>query len=146
MKWNYSDDWCEEDLLDGSYAGFVYMIEFPETCQVYYGMKQIYKRVKTANKIKSASIENGWREYISSSKVVNTMIEEGMEYKKTILWGFSTMAETSYIETAIIVTEGLKPNIINLAVMQKCRLPTGDSKIKLMGVLQEILSWLNWGK
>lgn len=71
------------------------------------------------------------------------MIEEGMEYKKTILWGFATMAETSYIETAIIVTEGLKPNIINLAVMQKSRLPTGDSKIKLRGVLQEILSWLN---
>lgn len=143
MEWSYSEDWSEEVLLDGSYAGFVYMIEFPETGMVYYGMKQIYQRVKTANKIKPTSKENGWRGYTSSSKVVNRMIEEGMEYKKTILWGFPTMAETSYIETAIIVTEGLKPNIINLAVMQKSRLPTGDSKIKLRGVLQEILSWLN---
>lgn len=143
MEWHYSEDWNEEVLLDGSYAGFVYMIEFPETGMVYYGMKQIYQRVKTANKIKPTSKENGWREYTSSSKVVNRMIEEGMKYKKTILWGFATMAETSYMETAIIVTEGLKANIINLAVMQKCRLPTGDSKKKLRVVLQEILSWLN---
>nr|WP_314523141.1 hypothetical protein [uncultured Rahnella sp.] len=143
MEWNYSEDWSEAELLDGGYAGFVYMIEFPETGQVYYGMKQIYQRVKTANKIKPTSKENGWRGYTSSSKVVNRMIEEGMEYKKTILWGFASMAQTSYIETAIIVTEGLKPNIINLAVMQKCRLPTGESKIRLRGILQEILSWLN---
>ena len=143
MEWCYSEGWSEAELLDGNYCGFVYMFEFPETGQVYYGMKQIYKGVKTYKKIKPTSKENGWREYTSSSKVVNRMIEEGMEYKKTILWGFATMADTSYIETAIIVTEGLKPNIINLAVMQKCRLPTGDSKIKLRGVLQEILSWLN---
>nr|WP_240782804.1 hypothetical protein [Rahnella sp. RFA10(1/100)] len=63
MEWSYSEDWSEDVLLDGSYAGFVYMIEFPETGMVYYGMKQIYQRVKTANKIKSTSKENGWRGY-----------------------------------------------------------------------------------
>jgi len=143
MEWNYSMDWSEDDLLDGNYCGFVYMIEFPESGEVYYGMKQIYKHVKRAEQIKHDSIENNWRDYTSSSKIVNRMIGEGMQYKKTILWGFPTMAETAYIETAIIITEGLKPDILNLALSHKCRLPTGVTKKRLRGVLQQILEWLN---
>lgn len=141
-EWNYADTWTEQDVTDGRYAGFVYMFQFEDGTS-YIGSKQIYKRVKDRKKIKSTSIENGWRDYTSSSKVVNGKIDNGDNYTKTILWCFPTMNETLLVETILILSEGLKPHNLNLAVMHKARLPTGENKRRLHGIVQELLSWLN---
>ncbi|WP_440482859.1 hypothetical protein [Serratia marcescens] len=141
-EWNYADDWSEQDLLNGNYCGFVYIFQFEDGTS-YVGSKQIYKRVKSASKIRDNSVENGWREYTSSSNVVNRLIDEGMQYTRTILWAFPTMSETLLVETILISTEGLKANNLNLSIMHKSRLPTGDNKKRLRGIVQEILGWLN---
>lgn len=83
------------------------------------------------------------RDYTSSSNVVNRLINEGMQYTRTILWAFPTMSETLLVETILISTEGLKANNLNLSIMHKSRLPTGDNKKRLRGIVQEILGWLN---
>lgn len=141
-KWNYSPDWTEEEMMNGSYCGFVYLFQFEDGSN-YIGSKQIYKRVKDAKKIKTTSIENNWREYSSSSKIVNQKIEEGEQYTKTILWCFPSMKETLLVETILILNEGLKPTCLNLAVMHKARLPGAKDKKRLMGIVQELLSILN---
>ncbi|EPK4543824.1 MULTISPECIES: hypothetical protein [Serratia] len=141
-EWNYADDWSEQDLLNGNYCGFVYIFQFEDGTS-YVGSKQIYKRVKSASKIRDNSVENGWRDYTSSSNVVNRLINEGMQYTRTILWAFPTMSETLLVETILISTEGLKANNLNLSIMHKSRLPTGDNKKRLRGIVQEILGWLN---
>nr|WP_287855290.1 hypothetical protein [Klebsiella sp.] len=141
-EWQYTDDWSEEELLNGNFAGFVYMFQF-EDGSSYIGSKQMYKRVKTYKKIKPESVENGWREYSSSSRIVNQKIDDGEEYIKTILWAFPNMKETLLIETALIINEGLKPGNLNLSIMHKARLPTGNDKKRLYGILQELLSYLN---
>ncbi|WP_274871994.1 hypothetical protein [Serratia marcescens] len=141
-EWNYADDWSEQDLLNGNYCGFVYIFQFEDGTS-YVGSKQIYKRVKSASKIRDNSVENGWREYTSSSNVVNRLIDEGMQYTRTILWAFPTMSETILVETILISTEGLKANNLNLSIMHKSRLPTGDNKKRLRCIVQEILGWLN---
>lgn len=142
MKWKYAEGWDEETLLDGSYCGFVYMFEF-EDGTVYYGSKQLYKRVKDKKKIKVDSVENNWRDYTSSSNIVNTKITNGEKYRKTILYAFPTMRETLLVESILITNQLLKPNCINLAMMNKIRSPNAEMKSKLLGIVQELLSYLN---
>lgn len=142
MKWKYTEGWDEETLLDGCYCGFVYMIEF-EDSSVYYGSKQLYKRVKDKKKIKPDSVENGWRDYTSSSNLVNSKIANGENYRKTILYAFPTMRETLLVESILITNQLLKPNCINLAMMNKIRSPNAEMKSKLLGIVQELLSYLN---
>lgn len=141
-EWQYTPDWSEEEMMNGSYCGYVYLFQFDDGTS-YVGSKQIYKRVKDAKKIKPNSVENGWRDYSSSSRIVNQKIADGEEYTKTILWCFPTMKDTLLVETALIVNEGLKPGNLNLSIMHKARLPTGDDKKRLFGVLKELLSYLN---
>lgn len=141
-EWQYTPDWSEEEMMNGSYCGYVYLFQFEDGTS-YVGSKQIYKRVKDYKKIKPDSVENGWRDYSSSSKIVNQKIADGEEYTKTILWCFPTMKDTLLVETALIVNEGLKPGNLNLSIMHKARLPTGDDKKRLFGVLKELLSYLN---
>ena len=142
MEWKYTDDWSEKEMLDGNYCGFVYMFQFEDGSN-YIGSKQLYKRVKDAKKIKDSSTENDWREYTSSSKIVNQKIIEGEQYSKTILWAFPTMREVLLVETILILNEGLKPTNINLAVMHKARLPNTKDKKRLLLIVQELLSYLN---
>lgn len=141
-EWQYTPDWSEEEMMNGSYCGFVYLFQFVDG-STYIGSKQIYKRVKDYKKIKPDSLENGWREYSSSSKIVNQKIADGEDYTKTILWCFADMKETLLIETALIINEGLKVGNLNLSIMHKARLPTGADKKRLFGVLRELLSYLN---
>lgn len=141
-EWQYTPDWSEEEMMNGSYCGYVYLFQFEDGTS-YIGSKQIYKKVKDYKKIKPDSVENGWREYSSSSKIVNQKIADGEEYTKTILWCFPSMKDTLLVETALIVNEGLKPGNLNLSIMHKARLPTGDDKKRLFGVLKELLSYLN---
>ncbi|ENS4895086.1 hypothetical protein ACE1F0_004352 [Salmonella enterica] len=139
--WLYSPDWTENDLLDGSSCGFVYMFQF-EDGTFYLGVKQIWKGVKDSTKIKGSEKENGWRDYRSSSKKVQSMIDSGINYTRTILWGFETMTEANYVESFLILTHSLDENILNMAMMNKCRIPTGTNKRKLRGIIQTIEGWL----
>ncbi|EAY3776858.1 hypothetical protein H2359_002992 [Salmonella enterica] len=140
--WLYSPDWSEQELLDGSSVGFVYMFYFPETDQKYIGVKQIWKGVRDSTKLKGNEKENGWRDYKSSSKKVQAMVDSGMSYTRTILWGFETMTEANYVESFLILTHSLDENILNMAMMSKCRIPTGTKKRKLRGIIQTIEGWL----
>ncbi|SAE35670.1 Uncharacterised protein [Enterobacter hormaechei] len=140
--WQYNEDWSEKELTNGSYVGFVYLFQFEDNTS-YIGSKQIYKRVKDIKKLKDNSIENGWREYSSSSKIVNSKIEEGVNYTRTILWAFPSMKETLFVETALIINEGLKTGNPNLAVMHKARLPSGKDAVRIRGILQSLYEILN---
>ncbi|EDT6685356.1 hypothetical protein UJ50_004434 [Salmonella enterica subsp. enterica] len=139
--WLYSPDWSEKELLDGSSVGFVYLFQF-EDGTFYLGVKQIWKGVRDSTKLKGTEKENGWREYKSSSKKVQSMIDLGMNYTRTILWGFETMTEANYVESFLILTHSLDENILNMAMMSKCRIPTGTKKRKLRGIIQTIEGWL----
>lgn len=141
-KWKYSPDWSENELMDNA-IGFVYMFYFPYTNEYYYGAKQMYKRVKEMERLKENSIENDWRNYSSSSNIVNRKIKEGERYERTILWGFQSMKEVLLVEAILILTQGLKSNCINLAIMHKARLPNAKDKKRLFGIVQEIQGWLN---
>ena len=140
--WQYNDDWSEEELTNGSQVGFVYLFQFDDDTS-YIGSKQMYKRVKDIKKLKDNSVENGWREYSSSSKIVNSKIEEGLHYTRTILWAFPSMKETLFVETALIINEGLKTGNLNLAVMHKARLPSGKDAVRIRGILQSLYEILN---
>lgn len=135
--WLYSPDWSEKELLDGSSVGFVYLFQF-EDGTFYLGVKQIWKVVRDSTKLKGNEKESGWREYKSSSKKVQSMIDSGMNYTRTILWGFETMTEANYVESFLILTHSLDENILNMAMMSKCRIPTGTKKRKLRGIIQTI--------
>lgn len=141
--WKYTPDWSEEDLLNGSYCGFVYMFHFTETDDVYFGAKQIYQRVKDAKKIKDTSKENGWREYSSSSKTVNERIANGDAYTRIILWAFPTMRETLLIESMLILNHILDINCLNKAIMNKVRSPSYEDKKRLKGILTNIIEGIN---
>ena len=140
--WQYNEDWSEKELTNGCYVGFVYLFQFEDNTS-YIGSKQMYKRVKDIKKLKDNSIENGWREYSSSSKIVNSKIEEGVNYTRTILWAFPSMKETLFVETALIINEGLKTGNLNLAVIHKARLPTGKDAVRIRGILQSLYEILN---
>ncbi|HEJ7614006.1 TPA: hypothetical protein SMH10_001422 [Klebsiella oxytoca] len=143
-EWQYTDDWCEEDMLDGSHVGYVYMFYFPNSGEVYFGAKQIWQRVKDIKKLKIDSKENGWRNYTSSSKTVNEMIASGEEYTKTILWCFPTMKETLLIESMLIMYHILDSNCLNKAVLNKLRAPSASEKRRLKGILTDILERVNY--
>lgn len=140
--WQYNEDWSEKELTNGSYVGFVYLFQFEDNTS-YIGSKQMYKRVKDIKKLKDNSIENGWREYSSSSKIVNSKIEEGLNYTRTILWAFPSMKETLFVETTLIINEGLKTGNLNLSVMHKARLPSGKDAVRIRRILQSLYEILN---
>lgn len=139
MEWQYSPDWCEEDMLDGSHVGFVYMFHFTDSDEVYFGAKQIWQRVKDIKKLTDDSKENGWREYTSSSRIVNQKIADGENYTKTILWCFPTMRETLLVESMVIMHHILDSNCLNLAVLNKLRAPSYSEKKRLKETIFSIL-------
>lgn len=139
-EWQYSPDWSEDELLDGSSVGFVYLFQFEDG--YYIGVKQIWKGVKDCTKLMGAEKENGWRDYKTSSKKVQSMIDSGMNYTRTILWGFETMTEANYVESFLILTHSLDENILNKAMMTKCRIPNNTQKRKLKGIIRTIEEWL----
>jgi len=141
MGWRYSTDWSENDLTDGSYVGFVYVFHF-EDGSLYIGSKQLYKRVKDVNKLTANSIENDWREYSSSSKIVNRKISEGMNYSKTILWGFPSMRETLMVESTLIYMYAFNPMCLNLAVLNKVRFPSYGERKRLQEIIQIIAEYI----
>lgn len=116
----YPMDWELDEVPN--YSAFIYMIQFPDTNEYYFGIKQVYKKVRNASEIKSTSQESNWNGYTSSSKYVKEMIADGMTYKKQILWCYKTLQEAALAETALISIFGSDHLNINKAVMVKTRL------------------------
>ncbi|HDZ1153692.1 TPA: hypothetical protein RRU48_005544, partial [Klebsiella pneumoniae] len=92
-------------------------------------------------KLKCDSKENGWRDYTSSSKIVNERIASGERYTRTILWAFPTMRETLLVESILIMHHILDSNCINLAVLNKLRAPSYTEKKRLKGIVTNILEY-----
>lgn len=134
----FPDEWEMDEVVN--YAGFVYLIQFPESGESYIGVKQVYKGIKDWKKLKSTSIESNWKSYTSSSRSVKEMIDSGMEYNKQILWCFKTVNQAALVEAALIAIFGTRHDYLNKAVMVKARLPkdNGDT-FKILQRLIEVL-------
>ncbi|WP_336983563.1 MULTISPECIES: hypothetical protein [unclassified Cedecea] len=142
MEWKSFDpeQWDIEDITSGSYAAFVYLIHFPEDDSYYIGMKQIYKGVRDAKRIKDASKESDWESYTSSSKSVNTMITNGADYEKYLLWCFPTANQAAIVESTLIGVFGTRYDYLNKAIMCKARLP--KDKGNTFKIIQELIGVL----
>lgn len=139
-EWNmfFKNEWEIDDVLE--HAGFVYLIHFPDSCEYYIGVKQVYKCIKDFSKLKDTSKESNWKTYTSSSKTVKEMIDSGMEYKKSILWCFKTVNQAALVEAALIAIFGTRHDYLNKAVMVKARLP--KDRGETFGVLQRLIEVL----
>ncbi|TYF63261.1 hypothetical protein DJ537_25875, partial [Enterobacter hormaechei] len=64
MEWEMfdPDKWDIKEVDSGEYSAFVYVIYF-ENGTSYIGMKNIYVKVRDANKIKSSTKQSNWKEY-----------------------------------------------------------------------------------
>ncbi|EKB0514345.1 hypothetical protein OMZ99_001082 [Escherichia coli] len=142
MEWKIYDPttWDLKDVDSGDYAAFVYVIRFPQCGTWYIGMKNIYVKIRDASKIKASTKQSNWKDYTSSSKTVNALIESGEEYEKYILWCFPKTNEAAIIESTLIGIFGLLPDNLNKAIMTKARLP--NDGMKLYKILRELIEML----
>lgn len=102
MTWIFEDKQFEPDddfLKD--HIGFVYMIEELDTNMKYIGKKLFWKsafRVKN-KKRKRVKLESDWKTYYGSNKVLKEkVIDNEINYKRTILKLCKTKGECSYYE------------------------------------------------
>ncbi|HHH6330672.1 TPA: GIY-YIG nuclease family protein [Escherichia coli] len=134
--------WNINDVGSGNYAAFVYLIQF-ENSGWYIGMKQIYKGVKDIKKLKSSTKQSNWKDYTSSSKTVNALIDAGENYKKYVLWCFPTANQAALVEATLIGSCGLKPHNLNKAILAKVRLPASDTeRLKLFKIVKDLIGTL----
>ncbi|EFC6276576.1 hypothetical protein KEQ18_09590 [Escherichia coli] len=144
MIWDMFDPevWNINDVDSGNYAAFVYLIQF-ENSGWYIGMKQIYKGVKDIKKLKSSTKQSNWKDYTSSSKTVNALIDAGENYKKYVLWCFPTANQAALVEATLIGSCGLKPHNLNKAILAKVRLPASDTeRLKLFKIVKDLIGTL----
>ncbi|EFG1310036.1 TPA: hypothetical protein IFB44_003201 [Escherichia coli] len=144
MIWDMFDPevWNINDVGSGNYAAFVYLIQF-ENSGWYIGMKQIYKGVKDIKKLKSSTKQSNWKDYTSSSKTVNALIDAGENYKKYVLWCFPTANQAALVEATLIGSCGLKPHNLNKAILAKVRLPASDTeRLKLFKIVKDLIGTL----
>jgi hypothetical protein len=144
MEWEIydPDTWDINDINSGQYAAFVYLMQL-DNGTWYIGMKQIYKGIKDVKKLKTSTKQSNWKEYTSSSKTVNSLIESGENYRKYILWCFPTTNQASIVETALIATTGLLPNNLNKAILTKAHLPASDTEaLKLFNIIKVLIEAL----
>lgn len=135
----YPEDWNIDEVCD--YAGFVYLIQFPDSGTYYIGVKQVYKGIKDYSKLKSTSIESDWKRYSSSSKIVKEMIEAGERHIKSILWCFKTIQEAILVESTLIGVFGTDYNNLNKAIMVKTRLKKdyGEQRKVLQRIIGDLI-------
>lgn len=142
MEWDVynKNEWNVEDINSGQYAAFVYLITF-DNGDFYIGVKSIYKGIKDIKKLKDSTKESNWRTYTSSSKSVNQMIDDGLEYNKYLLWCFPTTNQAALVEATLIGLFGSKPNCVNKAVMVKARIPNDNGET--FRIIQQLIEELN---
>lgn len=122
MEWEFNpNDWNEDELTNGSYCTFVYLMLFDDG-YFYVGKKNIYRGIKDAKNIKKTTKESNWREYESSSKTVQTRIAQGYAYRKIILWAYTTCNEATFTESMLIGETCRSSYRLNKAVMEKYRI------------------------
>lgn len=140
MEWKpfNPDEWSISDINSGQYAAFVYLMKVED--DFYIGMKQVYKGIKDIKKLKPTTKESNWPVYTSSSKSVNTMIENGAEYEKYLLWCFPTANQAAVVEATLIGIFGSRSDCLNKAIMCKARLPNDNgATFKIIQELIEVL-------
>lgn len=137
--WN-TNEWSIEDVTSGQYCSFVYLIRF-ETGEWYIGVKSLYKGIRDIKKIKVSTKESNWKVYTSSSKSVNNMIDNGVDYEKYILWCFPTTNQGELVESTLIGLLGSKNECVNKAIMCKARLPkdNGTTFKIIQQLIEELL-------
>ncbi|HDX9082601.1 TPA: hypothetical protein RQO69_004742 [Klebsiella oxytoca] len=133
-------EWEIEDITNSNYAAFVYLIRF-ETGEFYIGMKHVYVKVRDAKKIKDTSRQSNWKDYTSSSKSVNNMIANGIDYEKYLLWCFPTANQAALVEAILIGVLGTLNQCVNKAVMVKARLPKDSGNT--FRIIQQLIEELN---
>jgi len=141
MEWKVynPNEWEVEDINSGRYAAFVYLMKFED--DFYIGVKQVYKGVKDIKKLKTTTKESNWPVYTSSSKSVNTMIENGEPYEKYLLWCFPTANQAAVVEATLIGIFGSRHDCLNKAIMCKARLPKDNgATFRIIQQLIEVLT------
>ena len=123
MSWLYQG--VELESIPEGINSFVYKIDIGRN--VYYGKKNFYvKRKKSFGKKKLAAItdkrlktyetivqESNWRNYASSSSMVQSLVKEGHSITRTILRLCSSLKEASYYENKYLYENIEKENCIN---------------------------------
>lgn len=120
IKWTFEGREINSVEDIGSPFGFVYQITTEEG-KTYIGSKQVIsKRKKHFGKKKLAQITDkrlkkyeyiiseakDWKEYTGSSKHLNLDIENGIQFKKEILFTCETKTELKFREAKMIICEG----------------------------------------
>lgn len=132
-------NWSISDVNSGNYAAFVYLIEFEST--FYIGVKQVYKGIKDAKRIRDDSKESNWVTYTSSSRTVNEMIGNDEPYRKSVLYCFPTVNQAVVVEATLIGLMGSRSDCLNKAIMCKARLPKDNGNT--FTIIQELIEVLS---
>jgi len=102
------------DLAPFSIA-FIYKITLDDG-RYYIGRKTVFKPNYTSGKLKGqCKGEYTWKSYCGSSKELLEIIKSGVGYRKEILEYCYSKAETTYLETKMILCSGAltDPNCLN---------------------------------
>lgn len=135
-----SKDWLYEgkpynpdyENISPEYVGFVYRITDTETGEMYIGQKRFHKPktlpiTKTRKRRKKTIVESDWRDYYSSSTIIQQAIAEGLSdrYTREILrFGYSK-GDLSYLEMLeqvkcnVLMDTKYLNGIINVRIHQK---------------------------
>lgn len=113
FKLDHLGHWCllntpqmQEEVDLGKYIGFVYVMSFEDGSK-YIGAKKIWKRITkppcTFKRGPNKGFEqSNWRDYTSSSNVVNEMIDNGIEPSEYLIVGFyDSWGKTLYAEALL---------------------------------------------
>lgn len=93
----------DEEYLK-QYVGFVYCVTELSTNKKYIGKKLFWSSktlpvTKTRKKKQRVKIQSDWKKYYGSSQEVQTLVENGVAFKREILRLCKSKGECSYYET-----------------------------------------------
>lgn len=99
--WLYNGEVVE--TIDEEYVGFVYLLTHQSSGRMYVG-KKLSSSIKKLPPLKGKKnkrhkkVETDWRDYYSSSELVQQLVKEGEVFKRDILHFCKTKGELSYVE------------------------------------------------
>lgn len=102
-EWMYDNKEVTE--VPEGYVAFVYMIHVGSN--FYIGKKTFYNSIKRPplagkKRHRRDTRESNWKKYCSSSDIVKSLVEEGFEPKRRILYLCKTQKEATYWETKLL--------------------------------------------
>lgn len=113
--WLYNGLPFESDQIGDNY-GFVYLITDIENNKKYIGRKYFWSTRKVKGKKRRQKSESDWKNYYSSSKVINELYTKhgSSRFKREILSLHKTKGQVNYTETKLLfqneVLESLDSN------------------------------------